>query len=81
MPTSYSLIPAPRSRLADSARPWYVWFMAKTKKPLVVKNLSPKALEAIKAFKGRGKPPRTPAKLKGPNEAAIRRAVRAYYLG
>ena len=55
--------------------------MAKTKKPLVVKNLSPKALRAIKALKGLGKAPRTPAKLKGPNEAAIRRAVRSYYLG
>ena len=53
----------------------------KTKKPLVVKNMSPEALEAIKAFKGRGKAPRTPARLKSPHEAAIRRAVRAYYLG
>ena len=55
--------------------------MAKTKKPLVVKNMSAKMLKAAMAFKGRGKPPRTPAKLKGPHEAAIRRAVRAYYLG
>ena len=55
--------------------------MEKKKKPLVVKNLSPKALEAIKAFKGLGKAPRIPAKLLGPNFAAIRRAVRAYYLG
>ena len=55
--------------------------MAKAKKPLVVKNLSPKALEAAKAFKGWGKPPKTPAKLKSPHEAAIRRAVRAYFLG
>ena len=60
---------------------WYVFDMAKKKKPLVIKNMSPKALEAIKAFKGLGKPPRIPAKLRGPNYAAIRRAVRAYYLG
>lgn len=55
--------------------------MAKTKKPLLVKNLSPRALRAIKALKGLSKPRRTPAKLKGPHEAAIRRAVRAYFLG
>ena len=55
--------------------------MATKKKPLVIKNMSPKALEAIKALKGLGKPPRWPVKLRGPNYAAIRRAVRAYYLG
>ena len=58
--------------------------MAKSKsakKPLVLKNLSPTALEAIKAFKGLGKPPRWPAKLESPHKAAIRRAMRAYYLG
>ena len=54
--------------------------MAEPKKPFVVKNLSPKALRAIRAFKGLGKAPKTPAKLKGPKEAEIRRAVRAYFL-
>ena len=42
--------------------------------------MSPKALEAIKAFKGI-KAGRIPAKRKGPHFAAIRKAVRAYYLG
>ena len=55
--------------------------MAKARKPVVLKNLSPKALEALKAFKGLGKPPKWPAKLKSPHEAAIRKAVRDYYLG
>jgi hypothetical protein len=54
--------------------------MARRKKTVVLKNMSAKALRAAKAFKGI-KAPRTPAKLKGANAAAIRRAVRAHYLG
>ena len=54
--------------------------MAKAKKPLVIKNMSPETLDAIKAIKGI-KTPRMPTKLKSPHHAAIRRAVRAYYLG
>jgi hypothetical protein len=52
----------------------------KPKAPVKLKNLSPKGLRAVKAFKG-VKGPRMPAKLKGPNAAVIRRAVRDHFLG
>jgi len=45
-----------------------------------VKNLSAQALNAAKQFKDVYQP-RTPAKLKGKHAAAIKRAVRSYYLG
>ena len=50
------------------------------RKPVVVKNLSPKALKAAKAFRGMTAAP-TPAKLKGKHERQIARAVRGYYFG
>lgn len=53
---------------------------AKSSKPATVKNLSPKALNAAKAFKGLSAAP-TPGKLKGKKAAMIARAVRTYYLG
>jgi len=52
---------------------------SKVKSPVKLKNLSPEGLRAVKAFKGI-KGPRMPAKLKGPNAAAIRRAVRDHFL-
>jgi hypothetical protein len=45
-----------------------------------VRNLSPQAMNAIKAFKGLTAAP-TPAKLKGKKAKAIERAVRTYFLG
>ena len=53
---------------------------AGAKKQLVPKNFSPEALVAIEAFRGIAKPPKPPASLRSPHEAAIRRAVRAHYL-
>lgn len=45
-----------------------------------LKNFTPEALEAARQFKGFKAPP-TPRKLQGKHAAAIRRAVRSYYLG
>ena len=50
------------------------------RKPRVITNMSPKALKAAKAFKGLA-PLKAPAKLMGPNAAAIKRAVRSYFFG
>ena len=52
----------------------------KTGKTAAVRNLSRAALTAAKAFKGLSVST-TPAKLKGTKATAIKRAVRAYYLG
>jgi hypothetical protein len=67
-------IPAKAPRKAQTSK------TRKAKAPLKLKNLSPKGLRAAKMFQGM-KSHRTPAKLKGPNEAAIRRAVRNHFLG
>ena len=50
------------------------------RKPTTVKNMSPKAITAARAFKGLSVA-KTPAKLKGKRTAAIKRAVRDFYLG
>jgi hypothetical protein len=42
--------------------------------------MSPEAIQAARAFKGLSVS-KTPSKLKGKRAAAIKRAVRAYYLG
>jgi hypothetical protein len=52
----------------------------KAKASLKLKNFSPEALRAIKALRG-VYAPKMPAKLRGPNAAAIRRAVRDHFLG
>ena len=52
----------------------------KVRKTVTVKHMSVRAMSAAKAFKGL-KVAKTPASLKGKKAVAIKRAVRAYYLG